>query len=769
MLNVLWWLIAVEAMGLVAFTLAYTLLPSLRDRGYSISKPLGMLLVGYASWILSVLHIVPSIRISIALMLLGLGVLAAWQARGRWREMKRFIIQERVAILTAEAVFLVVFLGWTLFRAYDPAIDHTEQPMDFNFLNASIENRWGAPEDPWLRGESISYYYFGYWMMGAATELTGITSSVSYNLAMALIPAMAATAVFGLVYTVVGEDGGRRRWAITGGLAAAALLGVAANLEGVLEFARANRMGAQAFWDWIAIDGLDGPAPTLTESWRPTEFWWWFRATRVINTFDGTAGLDYTIQEFPAFSFMLGDLHPHVMSIPFVLLFLALLWNFLRSDVEDWYRPSWRSYSFIGLMGLALGGLAFVNLWDFPTFAALFLGFAVLKAYPAHGANIWSVLWKSVPLAAIIVGLAFFLYLPYYLDFRASIGGVAAVSSVTTRPVHILIVWGIYLTSITPFVLGSFLQTTVSPDWRRLTIFGLLVGFVPYLMWAFLNLQDGGPGGDLPGRFFHVMPFGLLVALAVYSALWHAKNRGRGARPFVLVLSAMGILLLMGPELLFIDDTFGSRMNTVFKLYYEAWVLLALSSGFAIHYWRSLRGSLGAWGQAATGLWAAIFVVLAVASLYYAPAALASKGGPFDGGATLDGLAFVNPDERQAIDYLRANAPADAGIVEAIGEWSDAGLISRSTGIATIFNWPGHQIQWRGSSEKLDGRAEDVASIYESPSSDVAANLLRKYDVDFVYVGPRERSRYNNEGLAKFDSFMDQVFESNGVVIYGVR
>ena len=325
------------------------------------------------------------------------------------------------------------------------------------------------------------------------------------------------------------------------------------------------------------------------------------------------------------------------------------------------------------------------------------------------------------------------------------------------------------MTSITPFVLGSFLQTTVSADWRRLTVLGLLVGFVPYLVWAFLNLQDGGAAGDLPGRFFHVLPFGLLVALAVYSALWHAKNQGHGARSYVLVLSAMGILLLMGPELLFIDDTFGNRMNTVFKLYYEAWVLLALCSGFAIHYWRSLRGTLGGWGQAGTALWAGVFVILAVASLYYAPAALASKGGPFDGEATLDGLAFVQPAERQAIEYLRDNAPSNAGMVEAVGEWSDAGLISRSTGIPTIFNWPGHQVQWRGSSDKLDGRAEDVASIYESPSGEVAANLLRKYDVDFVYIGPRERSTFGDEGLAKFDAFMDKAFERGRVVIYRVR
>ncbi|MCH8186194.1 MAG: hypothetical protein IH862_08870 [Chloroflexi bacterium] len=769
MLNVLWWVVTIEAMGLVAFPIAYSLLPSLKDRGYSISKPLGLLFIGYLSWILSVLHIVPSIRISIVSILLLVGVLSAWHARRRWRDIRRFVLEERRVILAAEAIFILVFLGWALFRAYDPSIDHTEQPMDFNFLNASIQSRVGSPEDPWLRGEPVSYYYFGYWMMGTATQLTGMPSNVSYNLALALIPAMAASAIFGLVYTVVSADGARRRWAFAGGIASAVLLGLVANLEGVLEFMRANGMGWQRLWDWLRIDGLDGPAQTLTQSWHPTEFWWWFRSTRVINTFDGTEGLDYTIQEFPFFSFMLGDLHPHVMSIPFVILFMALSWNFLRSPVRNWMRPSVRSYSLIAVMGLALGGLAFTNLWDFPTFAALFLGIAVMKAYPAHGARVWSTVKAAVPVSAAVIALAFLLYLPYYFTFRAGVGGIDPVPLVTTRPVHLFIVWGVYLVSVTPFIVGSFLQTRVGADWRRLSVVGLLVGFVPYLIWAFLHLQDGGTAGDLPARLFHVLPFALLIALAVYGALWHAKHQGQGAKPFVLALSAMGLLLIMGPELLFVNDRFGNRMNTVFKLYYEAWVLLAASSGFAIHYWGSIRTALGGRVQALAVLWAGVFIVLVAGSLYYAPAAAVSKAGSFGKGATLDGLAFVNPAEREAIEYLRANAAPGAGMVEAVGEWFDAGLISRSTGIPTVINWPGHEIQWRGSAAKLDGRAEDVARIYQSLSAEEAAILLRKYDVDFVYVGPRERAKYGTEGLEKLDSFLDKKVFSEDVAVYTVR
>ena len=81
---------------------------------------------------------------------------------------------------------------------------------------------------------------------------------------------------------------------------------------------RLNGMGSQGFYDWIRINDLPGPIVTPPQSWTPPDFWWWFHASRVINTFDGVHFIDNTIQEFPFFSFLLGDMHPHVMSIPFI-------------------------------------------------------------------------------------------------------------------------------------------------------------------------------------------------------------------------------------------------------------------------------------------------------------------------------------------------------------------------------------------------------------------------------------------------------------------
>ncbi len=776
MLSAFWWILIVQAIGLAVFPLAYFLFPKLSDRGYSVSKPLGILLIGYVSWTLSQAHILPSVRLSIVALLLLLAGLSGWYAWRQRQALKEFALRERKAIIAAELIFLVFFIGWVIYRSYDPAIDHTEQPMDHMLLNASIQTDIGAPEDAWLRGESVSYYYFGYWMMGVISQIGGIPSNISYNLALALIPALGAMGMFGLVHNMVRADSGRWNYALVGGCAAAVVLVMTANLEGVFEFMRANTVGSQGFWEWLRIDGLDGPAPDPTDTWMPQENWWWFRSTRVINTFADGGGIDYTIQEFPFFSFMLGDLHPHVMSIPFVILFLALSLNFFRSPVHVWSRRDWRSYASVLAIGLSLGGLAFTNMWDLPVFLALFTAIAALQAHLARGALGWEVAIGAAAMGLAALALAILLFLPYYLTFRAGVGGIDAVTIATTRPVHMLIVWAVFLVSVTPFIVISFWQTVVREDWPRLTAAALFVGFTPYAVWACLYVLGGGDSaGALIGRFVHVLPFAALVSMAVYTALWLGRWGEQNGRVFGLALAALGLLLIMGPELLFVDDSFGppsERMNTVFKLYYQAWILLAAVSGYALYYWGSLREVIAGWKHSLTALWAAAFVALLIGALYFPPASAASKADLPHGEPTLDGLAFLNshrPEEYEAINFIKERRDGESAILEAVGEWGDAGLISRSTGMPTVLSWPGHQLQWRPIDAAYEGREADVARIYQTEDVEEARDLLAKYEVDYVYVGPREKDKYGEAGLAKFAAFMDVVFSQGSVMIYHER
>ena len=794
MLNVLLWLITVEIIGLTVFPLAYFLLPKLSDRGYGLCKPLGILLIGYAAWILSVLHLVPSIRFTLAGLVVLLAASSGVLVYLHRDEMTSFLRRRWRLIAISEIVFIVFFLGWTLFRSYDPAIDHTEQPMDFAFLNASIVSTFGQPEDPWLRGEPISYYYFGYWMMGVVSELSGVASNFSYNLSLALIPAMAAAAVLCIVASMVWAacpvlrhgDRGPLRVAVASGVGAGLLLIVVSNLEGVLEFIYANAMGAQRFYDWVGIASLSGPTDIPTDSWNPNEFWWWFRATRVINTFVDGQEIDYTIQEFPFFSFMLGDLHPHVSAIPFALLAAGFALNFFRSDVIDVRRMSLWGYGTLLAMAISLGGLAFTNMWDLPTYAALLVGIAALKAYPRpsserEGDEGAGVVLARVGLAVvqtplIVIALAFALYLPYYLGFTSSVQGIGAVVT-PSRYLHLFLVWSTLLVFVAPFIVACFWQTIVGPDWRRMTVFSMVVAFLPFIAWMVVRLQSPTPAEGPLGRFVHVLPLALLVGMAVWSAIYETKHRGPTGRGFALALGALGLLLIMGPELMYVDDFFADprqRMNTVFKLYYQAWVVLAAVSGYSIYYWLSTRRRLGGRHRKMSTAWAAAAIILVVCGLYYPAAAAATKveEGGFASSPTLDGLSYVHrsrPAEYAAIEFIKNELPEDAAIVESVGEWYEAGLISRSTGVPTVFNWPGHEIQWRGSAEAIGDRQSDVATIYTTPDPTEARILLLKYDVDYVYVGPRERLAHSGPGLDKFPDFMDTVFQQDDVTIYKVR
>ena len=793
MANAITWLLAAELIGLIAFPIAFALLPGLRDRGFSVAKPLGLILLAWPLWMLGSLHLVPTNPVT---LWAALGLMAAVSGWIAWRHregMLEFVRRERGAILAAEAVFLVLYAAWVVYRAYDPNIDSTEKPMDFAFLNASILASYFPPEDPWLRGGDLPYYYFGYLMMGNLTELTFIPSRITYNLSLALVPAMAGMAAFGLVYNLVRSHGASALRAVRAGLMAPVLLLFVSNLVGALEFIRIRGLAPTGFWDWLAIKDF-GPVAEVT--WRPMEHLWWWRSTRVIDTLNEEGGsLDYTITEFPFFSFILGDLHPHAMSIPFVLLFAAFCLGVFLSPARISARWVQEHPAIAVTAGLLLGTLAFVNIWDIVTFAVLWAAVLVFKA-TRQEEGVWQRALASawLPVAATLA-LAVALYLPFYLSLDSQASGILPVGEVGTRPVHIFLIWGLFLVAILPLVLSQLpialsagggtggLRTNIATlartrdFWPRATV-AIGVVFAPMVVWATWQLAwstltwSADPLVVVGERFLNTAPLWLLLLVSIYSLVLHAESGRSPAIVFVLAIVSLALLLVMGPEFLRVDDLFHNRMNTIFKLYYQAWILLAIASAFGLYFLNSTEPTAGSVLRWATRGWWVILGGLFLASLYYPVEAAATKSGN-DGRSTLDGLAYVSrssPGEYAAIQWLKDNAEEGEGIVEAVGSsWSTYGRVSSSTGLATVLGWPWHEHQWRGSRQPFEGREEDVRAIYTTPDAQQALALLERYDVQYVVVGPRERSSYGLNGLAKFNAVGDPVFEGDGVTIYRVR
>jgi YYY domain-containing protein len=705
------------------------------------------------------------------LVLVALTVVSAALARRKWPELLDFFKRERALVFSIEGVFLLFFLGFALLRSGVSAIGHTEQPMDFAFLNASMLASSFPPEDPWLSGNGISYYYFGYLTLGLPGVISGISSSVVYNLALVLLPAMAAAGVMNLVSTVVVRAGASLKVGIALGVVGALMLSVFGNLEGLLEMIHSWGLGSDGFWESVGVKGLE--TQSGGSSFFPNENWWWWRSSRVIDTVVAGSSLDFTIQEYPFFSSYLGDLHPHVMSIPFVLLFLALCLNLLADTASltiSWIKQRWFD---VTMIGLTLGALGFINAWDLPVFLAVFMGVIALKTYGGLR-NGWRRDYALGALAviAIVLGFAVVPFLPYYGSFSGQVKGIEAVASPGASVLHLTIVWGVFFAALAPFLLLHLSQWREWLQVRRPLVVASSMALAPIALWFVITLVRGDTD-QISDRLLVALPLALVLAMLLVRALKAQANQDSLPSVFTLGVLAVGVALLMGSELFYVVDVFNTRMNTMFKLYYQAWILLAVATPVAIYYWARAASRGGVWIRRAGVSWGVVLGLVALGALYL-PIGMAvtvgdSAGGPY----TLDGAAFLSErssGEHAAIEWLKNNADAEDGIVEAVGnDYTEYGRVASFTGLPTVLNWVGHELQWRGSSEPIDGRAEDVATVYQSEDVNLVEDVLARYDVRYVIFGSRERTKYQVQSLDHLSALLTPVFSPEGFTIYEVR
>ena len=799
MTDVLIWLFAIEALGLLVFPLLFVLFRRLPDRGFLLAKPFALLLGSYALWVLSLAHIVPNSQAGIIGIVAVIGLASGYVTKRHWREIGAFLYQQRYLLIAGEAIFLGFFFLWLTVVLGAPAINHTEKPMDFLFINAILQTSYFPPEDPWLAGHSISYYYFGHITIAFLTKLTAIPSNISYNLAIALFPAMVAVGAFSLVYNMVRLSGATVRRAALFALAAPLLLCLVAHLQGVLELVHARGWGSEGFWQWVSIKGLGGN-PTADAGLFPDDHWWWWRGTRVIDTLADGVSLDYTITEFPFFSFLLGDLHAHMLALPFLIIVVAVGLNYFCSDKKNgpgWVLANpWESAA----IALAIGSLAFINTWDYPVFAVVFAILVLLKSNFDWEGNSLRVLGSAFAIALPILPVSALLFLPFYLSLDTQASGISPLGDYSTRPFFFFLIWGPLFAMASGFLVKHLWHTFTAwrPDTPHLSVIASLT-FIPFLLWAAiqllglwlgLHLLGSGVGnafvdhpGDIGTRFLKLLPAMIAIILASYTLLRRAAAVADRVPQVCVVLLCLALFLLVGVELFFVVDLFGNRMNTVFKVYYQSWLLLSIVSAYALYYVLSHRPSWAAHDRTATRgaprflrrhaghAWVAAVIVLVVASSYYSVgAAWGRSTGP--GGGTLDGLDFLRNEgasaEYEAIMWLRDDAP-NGRLVEAVGgDYSAYGRISSSTGLPTLLGWKNHEYQWRGSREAFEGREEQVSEIYSSSDPSRVATLLKDADVRYVYVGKRERDSYGAEHLAGFTGFLSTVFQQGNVTIYEV-
>ncbi len=690
-------LVIAELLGLIALPLTATVLPRLPAGAYAFAKPLGLLLLGWVVWLLTSVGVPYGTPLILGVgALLILAALALARSSGSNAATLRSQISGRLWI-AAEAVFLTAFAAAALMTSFSPDVWGTEKPMDMALINAINSSTSFPPQDPWLSGEPLDgYYYVGHLLAALWIRVADVQPTVGYNLSLALMFGLSASAAFGLGAGIAAAAG---RAPVRSGVMAAVLCLAVGNLAGALKA--------------VEMEEGAGSYP-------------WFEVSRVIPN---------TINEFPLFSWLLGDLHAHLIAVAFTLtaLAFALQWLTSRPAVYD-----------LTAAGIVCGLLYTINSWSYPVVTGLLL----LALAATGGITARTALRGGLLMLVSVAAVA-----PFLLTFSPAAQGLDIVGE--RRPFglflrdHVLM-FGLFAWLLVPAVALAFAR--MRRPWRNFT-------------WGAVAL--GAAGTVLAeARLAGVLFLAAGVALALSELL---RRRTPAPERFVWLLIFGGLTCVLIPEVVFVSDPFAGgpfeRMNTVFKLGFQAWLLLSIGAAGAVAIsWPRLRRRLQA-------LLAVPALMLLTAALVFPLLGPYARTSGFDRAPTLEGLGWLRaraPGDVAAIAWLRTNAAGNAVVLEASGDdYSPFGhaRISTFTGRSTILGWSGHVLQW---GEDPGHRREDVAALYRTTSVGSARPLLERYGVDYVVVGSLERTDYGSAGVAKWDALGRRVLDGGGTTVWRI-
>jgi len=722
---IVWWLVLM-VIGLISFPLVSRVCGKLPDKGYSISKLVGLLFLTYITWMLSSLHVMPFGYVSIWISLLLLAALSLYLGRKNLRLAE----WPRKQIIISESIFTVAFVLFIVIMVLRPDIyfNNVDHFLDFAFMGTIIRGDYFPPVDPWLAGESIPYYYGGHLLSAILTVFTRVPPSIAFNIAVAMFFALAVNASYGLGYNIT-----KRKLY---GFLAVIFICVAGYISG------AYQLIAYVFQTDIMGYYPHG-APNIIE---------WLLSFN----FGGAPWLiPQGMVQYPSYIHLMGTLHAFMMGIPFQLMFIMLVFAlFKKWQLSDKIARS-DTLLDVFILGLCLGFFYFINAWEYPTYI-IFTVLAFILLRMRRGIK------DTLTILGGIIGLSLLLYIPLYLS--TGTGGIHGIGLVAKRTglTDFLEFGVLFLFAVCSLLVILVLSKREIFRGKVVILAAVLILLATILSVVLL---------DFP-LLLVVVPMGLLSLYYIY------RSKQKAEMEFVLLLVLMGALLAFFCDFLYLDDSMPDdweRFNTVFKLYLQIWVFLGIAAACAVFYvLKHLKGK-------AKAIWVIILGALIVASLIHPLASTISlSSGRHESWGmnrgTLDGMAYVEMVDKgdyEAIKWINDNIGGNPVILETPGGFYDyTSRISAFTGLPTLLGWEVHEIQFGRTWKETGDRRVDADTTYNTSDNDLALVLLAKYNVEYVYIGTLERERYASEGLQKFANHpedYESIYESEGVTIYKVR
>jgi YYY domain-containing protein len=874
-----WWLLTLLA-GVAVYPLFFRLMSALPSRGYALARAAGLMLVGFVFWLLGILGLLdntPGSTVLAALIVFVVGLIsyATWRER---EPILPWLRRNMSLVVVTEILFVVLFVGWASLRALNPNLTGTEKPMEMAFLSAIRRSATFPPHDPWMSGYAISYYHFGYIIMAMIANMSGVTNGVAFNLALPLLFALTGVGAFGVAYDLVAARVVQRPTATRGivlypkalatGLLAAVFAVVMGNLGTALVEIPYQTCTAPAFYlKWMNIEERNAYSPIPDASCATANDldlsrwnnWWWFRYSRVVRDAD-LSGRPIAVQpitEFPQFSFVLSDMHPHVLALPFAVLSIGLAANLVmrKRGLYPWE---------VLLYGIFVGGMVFLNSFD-AVYLVLVIGAEALRRLIVSGTGGYTRQdWRGIAIfGVVLVVLMFVLYLPFFISFRSQVQGVVPNVIWPTQFQQFFLMFGPFMVMIGVFLAvearraGPHLNTDPARRIMLAVVALIVLAFLLLMVFAWLRPElrgfayqtiddSGGLLAVIPAvllrRLQGLLTEGLLL-LALFVVIARLFARQPQTEPqtgsqsgedaprempraityspstgIALLLIAAGAVLTLFPDLAYLQDGFGTRINTVFKLYFQGWLLWSIASAYALwsvlselpatvskltHKRRRVGESAHAAGDDDAEQWripdgvrlafAIVSAILIIMGLVYPLLAIQSRyfveaGHSASTVMTLEGGPSLasGQDDYNVIQCLARVARSDNDVVaEAVKPniaYNTQDIFSRVsglTGIPTLIGWDNHEKQWRGSTydqinayyddkhQFVETRQEAIARLYNTTNWDDVRTLVKRYGITYIYVGPTERRNFDATGLAKFET-LTPVCSSGDVAAYSV-
>ncbi|MEY2818544.1 MAG: hypothetical protein RL275_2007 [Chloroflexota bacterium] len=811
-LGLLFWYAFIFVLGLFAYPIARLALPGLKQYSYALGRIVGLVLMAWLAWMggsIGVPYTRLSIGVAFALVVVtgvGLWMRRKEQFKEDWTSHRQFFVM-------AEIVFLAFFLIDLLIRVGNPDMWHPakggERPMDFSYFNAVLKSTSFPPYDPWYAGGYINYYYYGFVMAGTPVKLLGIVPSIAYNFILPTWFALVALGAYAIGYGAVesqrhalsNAEGSKvdddrpttLDLRLIAGLSGSLLTIFLGNLGTIqLIFSAMQRVvapggvipadtGLIQRWVW-AFQGMWQimTSGALLPIGRGD--WYWF-PSRVIAPGPGNE-----ITEFPLFTFLYSDMHAHMLVMPLALFIIAWALAFVLARAQL-TRGEW--IASFGIGALMIGALKPTNTWDLYTY---YLLAAIAVIYTIYRHFEWKDYFNipawagkaglAVAAAGLLYVLGSLFYLPFSHWFGQAYNSVAFWDASRTPLSSYFTQWGLFLFIITAWLIWEtreWMAATPVSHLKRLQPYVLVVEIVIAALIAFF--------------VFFLVEKAYIGFLALPLAFWCAILILRAdlpdAKRFILFLTGTALTITIAVEFIALIGDIG-RMNTIFKLYLQAWMMFAVSAAAAFGW---TLPALTQWRIKWRAVYqVGVYVLLGCAFMFTLTAStdkMSDRMNP-DAPHSLDAMEFMNhtqhwdgqimelSEDYRAIRWMQDNIEGSPVIVEAnCTEYRWCTRITIYTGLPGVVGWNWHQRQQRGIfAPQVQERVNEVGTFYTTPDIQLALNFLKKYDVQYIVVGQLERNVYpflpgTPDGLLKFTEFegtyWDAVYQDTNTTIYQVK